>query len=158
MSDTPRTDRLMLEINEGRTISTIGPLQEHAENLERELAVAVKRAERFRDERNSEFDRAERHRVQKFDLRQELADERQKAKRERSMSYNLGVAAERKRCISAVSPQEMMRLMVSYGLIQEAAITDPEGYDEWKTTSAIIEMAEYIIARINAPHGGEEGK
>ena len=68
------------------------------------------------------------------------------------------VAVERKRCVSAVSPQEMMRLMVSYGLIQEAAITDPEGYDEWKTTSAIIEMAEYIIARINAPQGGEVEK
>lgn len=34
--ETPETDALMSRINEGRTYDTIGPLQEHAEKMERE--------------------------------------------------------------------------------------------------------------------------
>ena len=36
MSEHPETDALMIRINEGRTYDTVGPLQEHAEKLERE--------------------------------------------------------------------------------------------------------------------------
>ena len=46
MSDTPRTDALLLVINEGRTHETESPMAIHARQLERELAeVKVKLAE-----------------------------------------------------------------------------------------------------------------
>lgn len=40
MSATPRTDALLLEINEGRVYETVGPVTELACTLERELAEA----------------------------------------------------------------------------------------------------------------------
>ena len=44
-SDTPRTEKLLLEINEGRAYITVGPIAELCRELERELA-AVKKAAR----------------------------------------------------------------------------------------------------------------
>jgi hypothetical protein len=38
MSDTPLTDSLLLEINEGRTYETVGPITELARTLERHHA------------------------------------------------------------------------------------------------------------------------
>jgi hypothetical protein len=39
-SKTPRTDDLLIRINEGRTYETVGPLSDHARQLETELEKA----------------------------------------------------------------------------------------------------------------------
>lgn len=39
MSDTPKTDALMLEVNEGRVYDTYGPIAELARTLESDLAA-----------------------------------------------------------------------------------------------------------------------
>jgi len=40
-SKTPRTDALLIEINEGRTYDTVGPLSDHARQLESQLNEAL---------------------------------------------------------------------------------------------------------------------
>lgn len=48
MSDTPRTDELMIAINEGLVLDTVGPLELEylSRTLERELTAATARAEK----------------------------------------------------------------------------------------------------------------
>lgn len=53
MSDTPRTDALLLEINEGRVYKDNGPRADLCRQLERELKAAKSDAERYRWIRSS---------------------------------------------------------------------------------------------------------
>ena len=48
MSDTPRTDELLIEINEGRVYETVGPITELSRTLERELAAVQKEIEELK--------------------------------------------------------------------------------------------------------------